>query len=267
MKQNDGTTVHVKKAKITGKGLPSSGIWLANKLSTARTSQTAILGTSGSYRNACSGYLNFEYDTVIPPSGDYTVNTPNAAACSGFMRFAYSDLPSGTYGMSSSPTVIKGWTGRYIPDEDLAQILSGEPYTFELTYSDGSVRTYVKRLSYPVLTLANSEKIEYPIITNTNFASFDGASTPFVVTWNNLYSSMLTNVKLYWSRAATNSTKSIPLGSASASFDCSRSGSSPYCGDSGSWYYNGSGTPNSGIIQLMSRSSDGLVISSQQRQY
>lgn len=267
LKQVDGTTVHVKKAKITGKGLPASGIWLANKLSTPRTSQTAILGTSGSYRNACSGYLNFEYDTVIPSSGDYTVNTPNAAACSGFMRFAYADLPSGAYGMSASPTVIKGWTGSFMPETDLAQIKSGEPYTFELTYSDGSVRTFVKRLSYPVLTLANSQRVEYPVITNTNFASFYGASTPFVVTWNKLYSSMLTNVKLYWSRAATNSTKSIPLGATSASFDCARSGSSPYCGDPGSWYYNGSSAPNSGIIQLMSRSGDGLVISSQQRQY
>ncbi len=267
LKKNDGTTVHVTKAKVTGKGLPSGGVVLANKLSTSRTNNYAILGTSGNFRNACSGYLNFEYESVVPSVGDYTVNTPNAASCSGFMRLAYTDTPSGIYGMTVTPTVIKGWTGRFLSEDELAQITSGEPYTFELTYSDGTIRTYIKRLSYPVLTLANAQRQSYPLITNTDFASFDGSTTPYVVTWEKLYSSFLTNVKLYWSRAATNSSKSISQGTSSVAFDCSRSGSTPYCGDSGSWYYNGSSTPNSGIIQLMSRTIDGLQIMSQQRQY
>lgn len=276
------TKVWVKKAKITGKGLPPDGIYLANKVSGATFPTGTYSGVGSSQAtnyvyNVCGGYLTLEFPDVIPADGDYTTATPNAAACAGIIRLAFADLPSGAYSPPATPSVpsfLAFWPGsQYLSDSDIASISAGEPYTFELTLSNGATKTYVNRISHPLITPTQAQALRYPsfkpetISAFTAFGSSDSIPSSFTSYWDKLDSSQIWSTAMYWSKGASaTSVNRLPPGSTSYSIACPTS-ASPQCTSTGSWKTPGSTTPNSGILQLRSRTFDGLQIFSQIRQY
>lgn len=260
---------YVVKAVVKGRGLPVGGVYFANKLNRAATASIGVTSSTASTYNVCGGYLNIEFPSVI--TTPYLSTTPNAAGCAGVIRLAYNDNPVGSYTPSASvPSYMAGWnSGNYLTDNELSVIKTGEPYTFELTYSDGTIRTYVNRVSYPVLTMDSVVKVNFPAINNTDFDAFNGSLTgndTYTVGWDQLGTSQVFSAALYWSKGlSATSNNRIPIGRLTQSLDCTATGS-PACKTGSSWINAGS-TPDSGTVQVRSRTIDGLQIYSQLRQY
>jgi uncharacterized protein YjdB len=268
-----GSKKYVTQAVVKGRGLPASGITFANKVNRNPATYPAVgvgSNTASTY-NVCGGVLNVEFPSVIPSSGPYLSTTPNAAGCAGVIRLNYVDEPTGSYPMLAGvPSSLANWSSSaWLDDTGLNSIKNGEPYTFELTLNDGSVITYVNRISYPMMDTASVKLVKYPNITNTDFAAFNGSlagNTTYTASWDQLDTSQVFSAALYWSKGVSSmSNNKLPVGVRSQVLNCTNTGS-PACQTASSWISTGA-SPDSGILQVRSRTFDGLQIFSQLRQY
>lgn len=277
-KRNGANKIWVTKALVKGRGLPVGGISLYNKTYMAPTAATGV-SSSGNYRNMCGSSMNLEYSTAqglneaVTPityiSGNTATGTTIQNGCAGVIRLAVDATPSAYAPASNVPSYITGWSGSsYLSDSDINAIKVGEPYEFTMTYSDGTSEVYVNRISAPAVNMADAKKISYPAITNSNFGSYNGSQTSnYTLNWNALDTSQIFSIAMYWNKGTiSTSINNIQPGATSYDINCGALSTSG-CTTNSYWDSNNDGTPDSGILQVRSRTFSGLQIFAQQRQY
>lgn len=290
------TYVWPVKAVVTGRGLPTDGVTLANKVNRATSGSVGVSSNSSSTYNLCGGYMSIEFKDYIPNftapgTGDYTSANVSAlgggktiSSCSGVLRLAYV-VTKGSYTPSATSTsYLSAWnsdgtfnsagTTPMLADTGtggavgLANLKLGEPYKFVITFSDGSSKTYINHLTHSLVTTAQATLLNMPTFTSdttSRFATYNGnTASQFASAWDKFDGGNIFGVALLWAKAANSFTAFLPLGTLSNTFTCSNSGS-PACNASSSWMVGSS--PDQGILQLKSRTFDGLQLFSQIRQY
>jgi hypothetical protein len=266
-------TAHRKPvmAKITGKGLPSGGLYVAQKANGSCGTYLPITGYSRITNNSNGNWANVDTTyscagvvvMAMNYSGTYNnVGTTNAR----YLKYLGNNGNAIQASVNDSGSIagVNTAVGNYLTDSDMTNIGEGEPYTFEITLSDGSTVTYVNRLPTRPLSATEAAAFSfYPTFsaaTQTYLLSFNGSS-PAVINFGTSAGNVHPwSTAIYWGTGANGGTSSIniPYASTSAIVPCAGSASNS-CGTASNW---GSGLS---MFQVRSRTSDSMDIYSQIR--
>jgi len=236
-------------------------------------------GTTGA--SSCSGVIRMDYaEFVKSASGALTKTTG-----------AYRPIST------AIPTWISAWNqdkSLTTPTLGTSSLVSsttakrGESYLFTITMSDGSVKKYHNRLPHDVLSTTAAASLNYPSFASgvaSSFAAFTptGANTAFSPTWNALQSSYIFATAIFWDRGEIDNTVGVAYGATGTQSGIACNSNSTViagqnyagnavtnilaCSDPLMWKSNGASAPDQGVLQLKSRTYDGLFIQSQIRQY
>lgn len=258
-------------AKITGKGLPAGGVYVAQKANAACGIYLPITGYSrisnnsaGNWANvnttyACAGFYVF----AIKYSGTYNAVGANNAR---YLKFLGNDGNAIQAGINDSGTMTGMTTaiGNYLSDADIASIGEGEPYTYVITLDDGSTVTYINRLPTRPLTATEAAGFSfYPTfsdITKSYLQTFTGTSSASLSFGTSVGNAHPWSSAIYWGTGANSGTSSInvPYTATSASVPCTGSAASS-CGNASNW---GTGL---NTFQIRSRTPSGMDVYSQIR--
>lgn len=250
------TKVTVTDLSSTNPILPPLGVTLYNKGT----------GSGGSWSNSCGGFVPLSQSS-----------TPGI--CSGVLRLAYKQ--TGSYGYTNlSDSLIASWPGSrgaatidgnagYLTDAQINAILPGQPFNFEIEFSDSTTLNFVNRIQTSPINTAGIDKVSYPIFaaeTINAMKTYTGA-TSFSINWEPIIGSRPFSSAIYWSLGSYSSAvglKGDNVSSRSATITCSGTGANG-CANSANW--TSAGSPSKGIAQIRSRQGNGFNIYSQIRQY
>ncbi len=256
-------------AKVTGKGLPAGGVYLAQKAA----------GTCGSYLPVTT------YERITNNSAGNWANVDEPSPCMGVITLAYSYTNSyNTIGANvvaylakigndgrtlqagvnntGSYTGLATAVGNYLSDSDLTSIGEGEPYTFEITLSDGSTVSYINRLPTRPLSTAEATAFSYyptfSAATKNQLPSFNGSTSTSVEFGTSAGNVHPWSVAIYWGyNNATSGTTSltVPYTASSITFPCTGTAINS-CGTSTNWTNSGANA----TYQIRSRTVDGVEV-------
>ncbi len=268
----DATNRKPVVAKITGKGLPAGGAYVAQK-----------------FNGSCGSYLPITSAAAISKTGTDWTTVNTTYSCAGVFVLAINYSNSYTTLTTNNPRYLKGLgndgnligsgnntgtmsglstsVGNYLSDSDIASIGEGEPYTFEIILSDGSSMTYVNRLATRPLTPAETQGFAYyptfSTATQNNLLTFVGATSAainFGISTGNVHP---WSTAIYWGTGVNGGTNSVNVPYTSNSVDVPCTGTSANsCGLRSNWVV---GTSGLGLFQVRSRTADGLDVYSQIR--
>ena len=268
----DGRNLKPVAAKITGKGLPVGGVYVAQKYNGSCgtylpiTSAGAISQTiSGDWSTVnttypCAGVFVLSFAN----SNNYATFTDNAR----FLKWLGNDgkkIGESVGNSSGTLTGLSTSVGNYLSDSDIGSIEEGEPYKFEIRLSDGSTVSFVNRLAIRPLTASETLAFSYyPSFANSTksdlltYVGATSASINFGLSAGNVHP---WSAAIYWGVGANGGTNSVimPYASSSALIPCTGAASNS-CATSSNWVQG-----SAGLFQVRSRTSDGLDVYSQIR--
>jgi Bacterial Ig domain len=257
-------------AKITGKGLPVGGVYLAQKANAACGLYLPITGYGQISNNSAGNWANV--DTTYGCAGVFVmaINYSGTYNSVGNSVRYLANLGNNGYGLQSgvnSSGTLSGLTtgvGNYLTDSDVASIGEGEPYTFVITLSDGSTVTYINRLPTRPLSATEAAAFSYYPTFDASMGayllSFTGASSAVINFGTSAGNVHPWSSAIYWGTGANSGTSSIaiPYTSTSATVPCTGTASNS-CGTAANW---GSGHS---MFQVRSRTADSMDVYSQIR--
>ena len=242
--------VYFKKIVVTGKGLPSAGITLFNK-GTAGTNASG----RGTWTNSCGGN-----PILSATDGEWTTNSN--VVCAAAIRLSSTGTP--TANPASTPRFMAYWGAQDLTDAQIAEIHPGEPYTFVITLSNGTVLNYVNRVHAQPLGTADLQRLNYPTFTAATIdalKTFTGQSSTFTIAWDKIKTSKPYSAALYWNKAAFSASKGITneeLVATSVALPCT---STNGCTTAANWSDGlGGSVSNRGAALMRTRQLDGYLI-------